>query len=173
MPEQEQPAGLFQESEALSSSRHKQIAMKDLPLNSSIAFYFDNTADKTSTEYGAFVVCQGLQIDLGAANINELLKGAVPASFIPNTLLSNKLKDRSMTTNECYRIEKTWDKGQKFKDGTKAKGYGYTVYPQLVGPQVKAQLAEAYEGNLSGALNISEASPEGAETPAALKKPAI
>jgi hypothetical protein len=154
---------LFNEKEILAENQHKQKAIKDMPLNTSFGFYFDNTADKSSQEYGDFVVCQGLEVDLGASSVAELIDTATPISFIPNTLLTNKMDTRAMITGEVYRIEKVWDRHQKFKDGTRAKGYGYALFHQEVGPQIKAELAEAYKNKISGALNVTETPAEPAE----------
>jgi len=147
---------LFKEQEVLNQNQHKQIPLQELPINTSIGFYFDNTKEATSQEYGDFTVCQGLEVDLSSQTVDELIETAQPASFIPNTLLLNKLSSGAMIPGEVYRIEKVWDRFQKFKDGTKAKGYGYALFHQEVGPQVKSKLAAAYKQKIAAAFNASE-----------------
>jgi len=155
---------LFQEQEILSENQHKQVQLRELGLNESIGFYFDNTETKNSQEYGDFSVCQGLEIDLSSQTVEELIRTATPISFIPNTLLSNKIDDKSMARGRCYRIEKRWERGQKFKDGSKAKGYGYALFYQDVGPQIEAQLATAYQDKISGEFDPHEKADESTDT---------
>ena len=158
MPEQtSNPAAtaLFGETQVLSENQHEQGNIKDMSVNESVGFYFDNQKTANSEEYGEFTICQGLKINLQSATIDSLVETATPFSFIPNTLLMNKIIDGSLTEGEAYRIEKTWEKGQKFKDGTKAKGYGFTLFHQNMAPQIKTTLASAYKEKLNP-LNITE-----------------
>jgi hypothetical protein len=166
---------LFNEQEVLNVNQHKQIPLQELPINTSIGFYFDNIKEATSQEFGDFEVCQGLEVDLSSKTVDELIEKAQPASFIPNTLLRNKISSGAMIPGEVYRIEKVWDRFQKFKDGTKAKGYGYALFHQEVGPQIKSKLAAAYKQKIAAAFNASEtpADEGSAETTETPNKPAV
>lgn len=161
---------LFKEEEVLSENQHEQLDIAALEIGESIAFYFDNTADRTSAEYGDFIVCQGLKVELEHDGLEELLAHAQPASFIPNKLLVNKIDDGSMITGELYRIEKAWDKGQVFSDKKKAKGWGYKVFHLSADPATRAAFSKAYKAALSKA-KIEEDPVEVSETKTA--KPAV
>jgi len=151
------PGGLFEEQQVLSENQHEQGDIRqELGLNESIGFFWTTIKEATSEEYGDFIICQGLKVNLSAGSVDELLETATPYSFIPNVLLNNKIEDGSFATNELYRIEKTWDKGQKFKDGTKAKGYGFTLYHQNVNPEIKQQLQDVYKNRINP-LKVTEA----------------
>jgi hypothetical protein len=55
-----------------------------------------------------------------------------------------------MIEGELYRIEKAWDKGQKFNDGKKAKGWGYKVFHLAMDPQTKTALSTGYKAAVNG-----------------------
>ena len=156
--------GLFNESEVLNENQHEQFDISALEIGESVPFYFANTRGATSEEYGDFIICQGIQVDIEASSIDGLAESAKPISFIPNTLLKNKIDEGSMIEGELYRIEKAWDKGQKFKDGKKAKGWGYKVFHLAADPKTKTALVNAYKAatNKAGleesATEVSEAS---------------
>jgi len=156
---------LFEEKEVLSENQHEQYDISALEIGESLSFYFDNTRDATSEEYGDFIICQGIKVDTGAASLDALAASAEPISFIPNVLLRNKIDDGSMIMGELYRIEKAWDKGQKFKDGKKAKGWGYKVFHLAADPKTKTVLVNAYKACTSK-VGISEEKPMQEEAPA-------
>lgn len=155
--------GLFSEEEILNENRHLQYKLQDLALNASIGFYFDNTAERTSAEFGDFTVAQGLLVDLGAASIDAFVADVKPISFVLNTMLMNKVIDGALVPGEAYRISKIWDKNQKFADRTVAKGYGYGLFHQNIPPAVKAQLKEAYKAVLNP-LNLPSETPLNPDT---------
>lgn len=163
---------LFGEQEIVAENQHLQGDIKkELGINESLGFYFAGTREATSEDYGDFVICQGLKVDVTSASVDALLETSLAYSFIPNVLLSNKLTEGSFAQGELYRIEKTWEKGQKFKDGTKAKGYGFTLYHQNVDPLVKKQLADIYASRINP-LKAAETPVEGDEAPA-VNTPAV
>ena len=140
---------LFKEKEVQSENQYANFDLKEMVIGESIAFYFASRRTATSEEYGDFTICQGAQVDLSVDSVDALIASATLTSWIPNTLLVNKLADGSLTEGEVYRIEKAWDKGQKFADNKKAKGWGYKLFTisvdasvrQALGAKVKALLA--------------------------------
>lgn len=135
---------LFNETEVKGENQHTQLDIKEMTKGESIGFFFSNTKDANSEEYGPFTICQGLQVDLEAKDIGTLIDTADAASFVPNTLLVNKMEEGALLEGELYRIEKAWDKGEKFSDNKKAKGWGYKLFSLSVEPTVKKQLADKY-----------------------------
>ena len=146
---------LFNEKEVLSENQHNQFDISSLEIGESLPFYFDNTRGATSEEYGDFIIAQGLKVDIEAASVDALIESAEATSFVPNTLLNNKIDEGSLIPGELYRIEKAWDKGQKFSDGKKAKGWGYKVFHLATEPAVKSKLQAAYKGG-TNALKLEE-----------------
>jgi len=141
---------LFNETEVVSENQHEQLDIKEMTIGESFGFFFTSQRTATSEEYGDFTICQGLKIDLDAADVDTLVGAATAASFIPNTLLANKITEGALLEGELYRIEKAWDKGQKFKDGKKAKGWGYKLFSLSIEPTVKKQLTDAYKAKVNG-----------------------
>ena len=156
---------LFNEQEVLNENQHEQFDISALEIGESLPFYYANTRDATSEDYGDFIICQGIKVDIEAASIDALAGSAKPISFIPNTLLKNKIDEGSMIEGELYRIEKAWDKNQKFKDGKKAKGWGYKVFHLAADPKTKTALVNAYKTAVQPA-SLAEAEAEVSETPA-------
>ena len=150
---------LFNETEVVSENVHLQMDIKEMTIGDSFGFFFTSQRTATSEEYGDFIICQGLKVDLEATDIDSLVDTAGAASFIPNTLLSNKITEGALLEGELYRIEKAWDKGQKFKDGKKAKGWGYKLFSLSIEPTVKKQLSDSYKAKVNG-VNVSETEAE-------------
>lgn len=147
---------LFQEEKILQENQHAQFELQSLEIGESIAVYFDNTRTANSEEYGEFIICQGLKIDLSAASEDDLIASATPVSFVPNTLLRNKLDQNSMIKGELYRIEKAWEKGQKFNDGKRAKGNGYELFHLKAGEGLLKAMKKAYNEKLGAAPALKE-----------------
>jgi len=141
---------LFKEEEVVSENQHEQLDIKEMVIGESFGFFFATQRTATSEEYGDFTICQGLKVDLDATDVDALVDTATAASFIPNTLLANKITEGALLEGELYRIEKAWDKGQKFKDGKKAKGWGYKLFSLSLEPVVKKQLTDAYKAKING-----------------------
>jgi len=142
-------AGLFKEEEVVSENVHLQMDIKEMVIGESIGFFFTSQRTATSDEYGDFTICQGLKVDLDAQDVDTLVDEAVAASFIPNTLLINKITDGSLLEGELYRIEKAWDKGQKFADRKVARGWGYKLFSLSIEPTVKKQLSNTYKAKVN------------------------
>jgi len=160
--------GLFKEEEVVSENQHEQLDIKEMTIGQSFGYFFTSQRTATSEEYGDFVICQGLKVDLEASDVDTLVETATAASFIPNTLLANKIDEGALLEGELYRIEKAWDKGQKFKDGKKAKGWGYKLFSLSLEPVVKKQLSDAYKAKINP---VKSEESGGEETPKG--KPAV
>ena len=151
--------GLFKEEEVLSENQHEQYDISALEIGESLPFYYNNTRDAESEEFGPFIICQGIKVDVEQTSIEALCATAQPISFIPNVLLRNKIDEGAMIEGELYRIEKAWDKGRKFSDGKKAKGWGYKVFHLATDPNTKSALLNAYQTATSKA-SITESKEE-------------
>lgn len=147
---------LFTEEKVLSENQHEQLEINTMEIDEDFAFFFDNTKTANSAEYGEFLVCQGLKLDLDADDEEALVSSATPVSFIANTLLKNKVEEGGFLRGELYRVVKKWDKGQKFGDGRTAKGYGYDLFHLKAGDALAKQLAAHYKQALGGGVNLQE-----------------
>jgi len=155
---------LFNEEEVISENQHEQLDIKEMTIGQSLGFFFTSQRTATSEEYGDFTICQGLKMNLDAADVDTLVEEATAASFIPNTLLANKIAEGALLEGELYRIEKAWDKGQKFADGKKAKGWGYKLFSLSIEPTVKKQLIDAYKAKING-VKVEESEAEAPKKP--------
>lgn len=105
-----------------------QLNITEMEKGASILFYIGNFVDRSSAEYGDFKVVEGLLVDERARDLDALVATAEGASFIPNTMLLNMINDKKIVSGSFYRIEKAWDKDEKFENGKKAKGFGFDVF---------------------------------------------
>lgn len=135
---------LFNEQKIENGSNLAQLTLKDVPKGQSIMFYVAGFAEKTSSEYGDFKVAEGLRLDLQAASIDALVSSGVGSSFIPNTMLLNMIEEGKLQAGKVYRIEKAWDRDDKFAGNKKAKGYGYNVFEMGVDNDTLAKLRNAF-----------------------------
>jgi hypothetical protein len=120
---------MFEEQELSGNSPYASFSPnEDLNVGESFCIYFKETAEATSPEYGEFTVLNGVKFNCSAATEQELIDSMELASFVPNTLLLNKIASNSMRAGDAYRIEKKWNRGDKYDGNKKAKGYGYSVY---------------------------------------------
>ena len=142
--------GLLEEEKVLSENQHEQGDIQGMEIGDSVGFYFDNTKTGNSSEYGEFTIAQGLKVDLTSNSTDDLINNATPFSFIPNTLLKNKIAEGGFLKGEIYRIEKAWNKGQEFKDGKKAKGYGFELFHLKAGTDLTDGLKKRYGAALGG-----------------------
>lgn len=135
---------LFNEQKIENGSNLEQLTLKDIPKGQSIMFYVADFANKTSNEYGDFKVAEGLRLDLQAASIDALVSSGVGSSFIPNTMLLNMIEEGKLQAGKVYRIEKAWDRDDKFAGNKKAKGYGYNVFEMGADSDTLAKLRNAF-----------------------------
>lgn len=147
----------FQISEELvETSSYKQLKLNELAIGESVVFFFVDSEDRTSNEYGEFTLYTGLELNLEKAkNFDDLLESAEAASFIPNTMLANaKLQPLNV-----YRIEKLWNRGDKTSKGQKAKGFGFKIFKlQLDSDQIK-ELHNKFLNNDNDSSIQNEAAP--------------
>ena len=120
---------MWNEEELAGSSPFSQFKPnEELEKGESFCFYFHSTGTGNSAEYGEFTVLQGVKFECNAKNEKELEQSMSLTGFIPNTLLLNKVAAGQMRHGNAYRIEKAWDRGDKYNGNQKAKGYGYKVF---------------------------------------------
>lgn len=132
---------LFTEKEiSLSGGNLQKVSMQELPKGKSLVFYFADKANRQSKEYGDFVVFEGLQLDINAKGVDDLISSSIGISFVPNTFLLNATENNNLEVGRAYRIEKAWDKDEKFSDGRKAKGYGYKIFELNVDGETRGKL---------------------------------
>lgn len=146
---------LFEEKQIQSDGNLNRLTLADLKKGESILFFVGNFADKKSQEFGDFKSAEGLQLSLTASSVDELVNSAEGASFIPNTLLRNKIDSNLMVVGRVYRVEKAWSKDDKFADGKKAKGHGYNLFELSVDTKTLAALNTKFM-----AVKAGEAAPE-------------
>ena len=120
---------MFNEEELQGTSPYaKYSPNEELEIGESFCFYFKETATATSPEYGEFSVMNGVTFDCSAKDEASLKKSYALTGFVPNTLLLNKIAAGQMRPGNAYRIEKSWNRGDKYNGNQKAKGYGYKVF---------------------------------------------
>lgn len=130
-----------------------QIKLSELEKGDSIMFYVGMFVDRNSQDYGDFKVVEGLKLDKDSASVKQLIASAEGASFIPNTLILNMIEEKKFRDGVLYRIEKAWNKDDKFSSGKKAKGYGYTVYELTTNGEITKPLRDKFLELKSGQEN--------------------
>lgn len=140
---------LFTEKK-IENAQLGQINLKELQKGQSVMFYVGGFADRTSQEYGDFRVVEGLTLDEKAASVKALVDSAEGASFIPNTMLLNMIDEQKLREGLVYRIEKAWDRDEKFAGGKKAKGFGFNVFELGCDKDTLAKLRTSFTNAKSG-----------------------
>lgn len=140
---------LFTEKQ-IQNNQLAQINLKELAKGESVTFYAGSIADRNSAEYGDFKVVEGLNLDANAGSIDALVDSASGAAFIPNTMLLNMIEEGKLAAGNLYRIEKAWDRDEKFSNGKKAKGFGYNVFELGADQDTKVRLRDAFMEAKSG-----------------------
>ncbi len=122
-------ANLFNEDKVEQSGVFAQKDLSDLTpkIGDSIGFFFFSTEERTSDEYGKFIISEGLKLDLAAASIEKMVETAEPINFIPRTVLENRFHEGSFNRGEAYRIEKTVNRGDTIK-GKKVRYYAWNLF---------------------------------------------
>ena len=118
---------LFEEKQVSAGGEYSRINLQEMEVGESFGFAFIKAESRTSEEFGDFEICAGVKFDTNAPSLDAALKDAEKASFIPNTMLQNLIDSGGLSEDGFYRIEKKWNRGDKFK-GKPAKGYGYEVF---------------------------------------------
>lgn len=136
---------LFEEKEiSLGGGNLEKFSIQELPKGKSLVFYFADITNRQSKEYGDFVVFEGLQLDINAAGVEKLIASSKGISFVPNTFLQNAQASNNLEVGRAYRIEKAWNKDDKFEDGKRAKGYGYKIFELSVDGETRGKLNEHF-----------------------------
>lgn len=116
------------EEEVKGNSPYEEFAIAELSVDASIGFIYFGERTAKSKQWGEFTVWDGLMFDPSSKSEKEFLDSCELRSFIPNKVLKGKQANGAIIPGELYRIKKTWNKGDKFDDGTVAQAYGYTLY---------------------------------------------
>ncbi len=105
----------------------------------------------------------GVKFSCDAKTEKELEESMSLVGFVPNTLLLNKIAAGQMRPGNAYRIEKSWNRGDKYEGNKKAKGYGYKVF-KLSASDALLSKFDAFIAQELGAVPGGEVE-EPAETP--------
>ena len=158
---------LFQEIELQGSSPYGKFSPnEELEIGESFCIYFKETSTANSQEYGEFTVVNGVKFDCNTDTTEKLEQSMELASFVPNTLLLNKIAAGQMRPGQAYRIEKRWNRGDKYNGNQKAKGYGYAVYKLNASDELLTKF-DAYIASQLGGVPTGEQPAE--DTPPAPK----
>ena len=143
---------LFEEKKVDSASGiYEQNKLEELtPENgTSIGFYLTQTP-MIEGDDGQFMVCNGLQVDLSADSIEDLVASAKPVSFIPKSILQQDIEDENWMIGQLARLENSNRPGDLNKKGKKTRYFAWDIYiqnaPNELLKQLKAKVAEL-EGN--------------------------
>ena len=151
---------MFEEQELQGSSPYGKYAPnEELEIGESFCFYFKETSTGNSAEYGEFTLMNGVMFDCKADTEDKLMTSAELRSFVPNTLLLNKLAAGQMRPGQAYRIEKKWNRGDKYNGNQKAKGYGYGVFKLNASDELLSKF-DAFVAKQLGAVPAGETSTE-------------
>ena len=128
------------EEELKGSSPYEPFALNELEKGKSVCFYFKETKEVMSPEFGEFTVMNGTKFSCAATTLDELKNSMELRSMPANTMLLNKIAAGVMRPGNAYRIEKAWNKGDKVPNSNKrAKGHGYNIYKLMVPDAVLAE----------------------------------
>lgn len=126
------------------SDFHAIVKINEMAIGDTLFFFYTNRKEINDTTYGNFEVWQGLRLDVTKSNEDELVMTSDAVSFAVNTFLKNLEKSNLVTFNNLYKIQKEWNKGDKFAGGKVAKGYGYKVSRLKITPAFVKRLNEHY-----------------------------
>ena len=94
----------------------------------SIGFYLVETPTLTGDD-GEFMVCNGLQVDLGSDSFDKMVEAAKPVSFIARSILEKDIKEGAWRIGQIARLESKIRRGDMYK-GKKVKYFAWDVYIQ-------------------------------------------
>jgi len=114
-----------------------------------IDFFWVDTAERVSQQYGTFEVLLGLKLN-DLSSVDAAVKSAELMSLIPHTIIRNRIEDGTMVKEELYRITRAWDRGEKFADGRIAKSYGYDIKHLVLAEPDRRALIKRYRELLEG-----------------------
>jgi len=117
------------EEEVKGNSPYEPFALNELEKGESVCFYFKETREVNSPEFGEFTVMDGVKFDCNAQTLDELKASMELRSMPANTMLLNKIASGAMRPGNIYRLEKAWNRGDKIPGQNKrAKGHGYNIF---------------------------------------------
>lgn len=122
----------------------EQIQLKELLKGESVLVYVASFSDRTSPEFGDFQIAESLVLDNEAPSISKMISSAKGGSFILNIMLQNMVNEGKIYEGGIFRIEKAWDKEEKFANGKRAKGYGYNVFELDADKETKSKLRDVF-----------------------------
>ncbi len=155
---------LFTEELVDSKSPYTDLKIGEADNGTVWFFYYDNKTSATSKDYGAFDILQGVTFDGTKKTIEDILGTTGLASFIPNTLILNIIKQGGLVRGEAYKIVKKWSKDDKYdpKDAKKkAKGHGFEFYRLKASDAFLSELKKKHDALLPEGMQV-----EGEETSA-------
>ena len=164
---------MFEEKKVEASGIYEQSKLEELTpeVGTSIGFFLVETPIITG-EDGPFMVCNGLQVDLGAKTIDDMVATAKPVSFIPKSILQKDIEEGSWNIGQVARLENDIRRGDMYK-GKKVKYYHWMIFiqnaPNEIISKLKAKIAEL-DGKSPAAMTET---PAGSEESVATKKPKL
>ncbi|MCI4435418.1 MAG: hypothetical protein JHC33_01225 [Ignisphaera sp.] len=142
---------MFEERKVEKSGIYAQEKLEELTpeVGASIGFYLVDTPMITGDD-GQFMVCNGLQVNLNAKTVDDLVATATPVSFIPKSILQTDIEEGNWNIGQVARLESHIRKGDTYK-GKKVKYFHWNIFiqnvPNDVIKQLKAKIDEL-EGKL-------------------------
>lgn len=121
-------SNLFDEELLEGSSPYKDLKMGETLKNGEAACLFYVSKFEGVSEHGKFTAYQGVTFNPEAKSTEELLESVELAYVIPNTMLTNTMRNTGMIKGEAYKFVKKWSKGDKFEGVKKgARGHGFDL----------------------------------------------
>jgi len=153
---------LFEEKKVENTSGiYEQHKLEELtPENgSSIGFYLVQTP-MIEGDDGQFMVCNGLQVDLSASTIKDLVASSKPVSFIPKSILQKDIEEENWMIGQLARLENSNRPGDLNKKGKKTRYYAWSIYiqnaPNELLKQLKNKVAELEGTTIDGETPAAE-----------------
>lgn len=150
-------SGLFTEELVDAKSPYTDLSIGDADNGAIWYFYYDNKTSATSKDYGEFTILQGVSFDGTQKTIEDILASAKLASFIPNTLIHNIIKQGGLIRGEAYKIVKKWSKDDKWdpKDPKKrAKGHGFEFFRLKASDAFLSALKQKHNDLYPGGIEV-------------------
>ncbi len=156
---------MFNEEEVQGNSPYASFKPnEELEIGDSFCIFIKENTTANSAEYGEFTVVNGVVFDCSSADEAAMKKSMQLKGFIPNTLLLNKIASGLMRIGGVYRIEKTWNRGDKYNGNMKAKGFGYKLF-KLGASDALLNVFEAFIAETLGTSAASMTEEEAEEAP--------
>ena len=148
---------LFTEELVDSKSPYTDLQIGDADNGTTWYWFYDNKTTANSRDYGEFTILQGVSFDGTKKTIEDILSTAKLASFIPNTLIHNIIKQGGLARGEAYKIVKKWSKDDKYdvKDPKKrAKGHGFEFFRLKASDAFLSSLKKKHDALLPEGMGV-------------------